>query len=57
MDTTDSYPTAALRVAAVTFRSEFGDVQANLGSMLDWMDRAAAHEADLVCFPEIALQG
>ena len=57
MDATDSYPTAALRIAAVAFRSEFGDVQANLGSMLDWMDRAADHEADLVCFPEIALQG
>jgi len=53
----EALPTAALRVAGVAFRSEFGDVEDNLGRMLAWMDRAAELGADLVCFPEVALQG
>ena len=46
-----------IRVAAVSMRSEFGDPDANLVSILDWMDKAARQGAHLVCFPEIALQG
>ena len=55
--TTDRYPSHGLRVAAVAFRSEFGDVEHNLGNMLEWMEKAAGQGANLVCFPEIALQG
>ena len=53
----DQYPNRPLKVAAVAFRSEFGDVAHNLHNMLGWMERAADEGADLVCFPEIALQG
>ena len=53
----ERYPSRRLRVAAVAFRSEFGDVERNLRNMLRWIDRAADQGADLVCFPEIALQG
>jgi predicted amidohydrolase len=38
-------------------RSEFGDPDANLASILDWMQQAAMENAGLVCFPEAALQG
>jgi predicted amidohydrolase len=46
-----------LRVAAVSMRSEFGDPDANLATILDWMQQAAEGGVQLVCFPEIALQG
>lgn len=46
-----------LRVAAVTMRCEFGDPDTNVATILDWMDRAAHAKANLICFPEIALQG
>ena len=46
-----------LRVAAVASKSEFGDKATNLGVILDWMEKAAQQSSDLVCFPEIALQG
>ncbi len=57
MGKADQYPSRHLRVAAVAFRSEFGDVGRNLHNMLGWIDRASDQGADLVCFPEIALQG
>jgi hypothetical protein len=44
-------------IAAVALRSEFEDVAANLNRILDWIDTASERGADLVCFPEIALQG
>jgi predicted amidohydrolase len=53
----DGYPNSPLNVAAVAMRSEFGNVEHNLSGMLRWMDVAAQRGADLVCFPEIALQG
>ena len=46
-----------IRVAAVSTRSEFGDSEGNLSNILEWIDRAAAEKAELVCFPEAALQG
>jgi len=53
----NGYPNSPLKVAAVAMRSEFGDVEHNLDGMLRWMEVAARRGADLVCFPEIALQG
>ena len=46
-----------LRVAAVALRSEFGEPDANLDCILEWTDQAADAGAQLVCFPETALQG
>jgi len=46
-----------LCVAAVSSCSAFGEPDANLLSILDWLDRAADRGANLVCFPEICLQG
>lgn len=46
-----------LRVALVPIRAEFGDVTKNLANILGWIERAGAQCANLVCFPEIALQG
>jgi predicted amidohydrolase len=50
-------PDRPLRVAAVACRSEFGNVPRNLDVILRWVESAAAQGADLVCFPEVALQG
>lgn len=46
-----------LRVALVPIRAEFGDVAKNLANILSWIERAGGQGANLVCFPEIALQG
>ncbi|MDA0658800.1 MAG: carbon-nitrogen hydrolase family protein [Planctomycetota bacterium] len=46
-----------LRVGLVPIRAEFGDVAKNLANILDWIERAGAQGAKLVCFPETALQG
>ncbi len=54
---TSNYPSTPLRVANIALRSEFGDVRHNLSSILHWIGKAADAGADLVCFPEIALQG
>ena len=47
----------AVRVAAVAFRAEFGDVAANCASMLALITEAASNGAEWVCLPEVALQG
>ena len=46
-----------VKVAAVAFRSEFGDPAANCESMLALVTEAAGAGADWVTFPEVALQG
>ena len=46
-----------LRVAVVSSRSEFADTQTNMANILAWIDKAADERADLVCFPEVAVQG
>ena len=50
-------PTKTLRIALVSFRAEFGDVSKNLENILSWIDRSASQGAQLICFPEVALQG
>src|SRR5581483_3041640 len=46
-------PTVSIRLAAVQPRSHFAaDEAENLDDALRWLDRAHAHGADLVLFPE-----
>ena len=45
------------RVALISLESRFGQVQENLARIVQWVRTAAEQKADLVCFPEIALQG
>ena len=46
---------ASLKVAVVSSTSVFGDVQANLAHFTKLIEQAAAQDARLVCFPELAL--
>ncbi len=48
---------SVLRVAAVAFRSEFGEPDLNLQKLLAWIEKAGDQGARLVCFPETALHG
>lgn len=45
------------RVAIAQIEPVLGDVDANLGKHIEWMDRARAGGADLVVFPELSLTG
>lgn len=45
------------RIALASIASQFGRPEANLATMLDMIGRAARSGADLVCFPEVGLQG
>lgn len=47
----------ALRVAVVSSRSLFGDVDANLAHFSKFIETASKEGARLVCFPELALVG
>ena len=44
-------------ISVVQFRSELGDIEANIESHLRWIDRAASKRADLIVFPELSLTG
>lgn len=44
-----------LTVAVVSPRAVFGDVQANLAHFTEWIEKAQAAGARLICFPELAL--
>lgn len=46
-----------MKLAAAQITTEVGDVQANLNCSLARIEEAAAHGADLVCFPESVLDG
>jgi predicted amidohydrolase len=46
-----------LRVALAQIAPRLGDLQANLGIHIDWIDRARGAGADLVVFPELSLTG
>lgn len=45
------------RISAVAFKSAFGATEQNLARMIEFVEKAASEKADLVCFPEIAIQG
>jgi len=45
----------SLTVAVVSPRCVFGDVESNLNHFTDLVEEAAAKQARLICFPELAL--
>ena len=45
------------QIALVSFESQFAKPQKNLEHIVSWSRDAAKQNADMVCFPEIALQG
>ncbi len=47
----------AFRVALAQIRPRLGDVQHNLQSHLEWIERAVHERAELVVFPELSLTG
>lgn len=47
----------AVRLAAVSMRSEIGEIERNLDRMGDFSAQAAASGADIVCFPELSVTG
>ncbi len=46
-----------IRLALVQMRSELGSLEKNLEKILDYIHRAGAREIDIICFPEMCLQG
>ena len=46
-----------LRVAAAQMISRNGDTPANITKVLQWCDRAAARDVQILCFPEAASTG
>ena len=46
-----------VRIAMVSFLSRFNRVQANVTHMIEFMGEAARCQAELICFPELAVQG
>lgn len=56
----DAEEIAALRVptiSVVDFSATWGDLNANLNKMLTYIDQAYGEGADIIVFPEMALQG
>ncbi len=47
----------AFRLAAVSMRSEIGEIERNLDRMEAFSAQAAASGADMVCFPELSVTG
>ena len=45
----------SLTVAVVSPRCVFGDVETNLNHFTEFIEEAAAKQARLICFPELAL--
>ncbi len=46
-----------LRLALVQMQSELGMLEKNLEKVLNYVDRAGALGVDIICFPEMCLQG
>ncbi|MEW5958280.1 MAG: nitrilase-related carbon-nitrogen hydrolase [Chloroflexota bacterium] len=46
-----------ISVAAVNFRAEFGQTEANLNRIKHWTTRLAQQGAEIICFPEMSLCG
>ncbi|MCO6457513.1 MAG: hypothetical protein J5I93_19610 [Pirellulaceae bacterium] len=50
-------PARQLRVALAQLAPRLGDLSRNLGTHLEWIDRARQQDADLIVFPELSLTG
>ena len=46
-----------IKVSTVAFHAIWGDKEANLNKMKDYLEAAAAEGSNLVVFPEMALTG
>ena len=46
-----------MRLALAQINSVVGDIDGNAASVIDWLDRARAANADLVLFPELVVTG
>lgn len=46
-----------MKIAAAQIECEVGNIKSNLKTSLEWIERAAADGADLICFPESVLDG
>lgn len=46
-----------LTVAAVNFRSDFGEIESNLLRMRKWAARMSKEGVDILCFPELSVCG
>ena len=46
-----------ITVAAINFRAEFGQIEANLNRIRAWTARMAQQGAEIICFPEMSLCG
>ncbi len=55
--TEDGGPQRTVRAAAVQFQHAPGDIEANLGVVGRFVERAATEKIELICFPECCLSG
>ena len=46
-----------MRIALAQVNPTVGDLGGNTRLVIDWIERARAAEADVVCFPELVLTG
>lgn len=46
-----------LKIALVQMQSKFGEVENNLNKLLGYVQKAAAKKVDIICFPEMCIQG
>jgi predicted amidohydrolase len=46
-----------IKIACASIASEFGQTATNLATMFKMIEEAAAESAQLICFPEVSLQG
>lgn len=55
--TKQTRPESALRIACIQMEPDVGDKEGNLARSLEWIERAAAQDADLVVLPELCNTG
>lgn len=46
-----------VKIALVQMQSKYGEVQSNLHKILQYVQKAAAQKVDIICFPEMCIQG
>jgi N-carbamoylputrescine amidase len=55
--TKETRPESALRIACIQMEPHVGDKEGNLARSLEWIEKAAAQDADLVVLPELCNSG
>ncbi|MFX0093602.1 MAG: nitrilase-related carbon-nitrogen hydrolase [Candidatus Hodarchaeota archaeon] len=46
-----------IKVAAVNFCAQFGDIKENLARTANWADRLSKQDVEIICFPELSISG